>query len=197
MSGVPPPKPSRHQCVRQLSGSGETLPATRKPYNAENDPSSSSRRPDRPPRSSWRLPRIRVVSPRRAKVRPRPRRRRPAGADGVAGAPRQGESPPSSAASRAILRQGSRQPLAGDYLQISRPISRCSSTRSCSRPVKSAQIYYATASLSPHEPSKRGAADLRASRELGADEPRVLGTLTSMYLQEKRPQDAERIRQTR
>ena len=85
--------------------------------------------------------------------------------------------------------------LAGDYLQISRPDLALQLTQKLlAGGAKSAQTYYfdglAQAGMN-HQ--KEALADLEQAANLEPTNPGVLGTLTSMYLQEHRPDDAERI----
>jgi tetratricopeptide (TPR) repeat protein len=85
--------------------------------------------------------------------------------------------------------------LAGDYLQISRPDLALQLTQKLlANGSKSAQTYYfdgLAQSGTSHQ--KEALADFEQAANLEPTNPGVLGTLTSMYLQEHRPQDAERI----
>ena len=85
--------------------------------------------------------------------------------------------------------------LAGDYLQISRPDLALQLTQKLlAAGSKSAQTYYFDGlAQSGMSHQKEALADFEQAANLEPTNPGVLGTLTSMYLQEKRPQDAERI----
>jgi tetratricopeptide (TPR) repeat protein len=85
--------------------------------------------------------------------------------------------------------------LAGDYLQINRPdLALPLTQRLLANGAKTAQVYYfdglAQAGVG-HE--KEGLADFEQAANLEPTNPGVLGTLTSVYLRQNRPQDAERI----
>ncbi len=85
--------------------------------------------------------------------------------------------------------------LAGDYLQINRPDLALPLTQKLlGGGTKTAQVYYfdslAQVSLGH---TKEGTADLENAANLEPTNPGVLGTLTNLYLQANRPQDAERV----
>jgi tetratricopeptide (TPR) repeat protein len=85
--------------------------------------------------------------------------------------------------------------LAGDYLQINRPDLALPLTQKLlAGGTKTAQIYYfdglAQGSLG-HQ--KEALSDLEQAANLEPTNAGVLGTLTNVYLQENRPQDAERV----
>lgn len=85
--------------------------------------------------------------------------------------------------------------LAGDYLQINRPDLALPLTQKLlGGGTKTAQVYYfdslAQVSLGH---VKEGTADLENAANLEPTNPGVLGTLTNLYLQSNRPQDAERV----
>lgn len=85
--------------------------------------------------------------------------------------------------------------LAGDYLQINRPdLSLPLTQKLLAAGTKTAQVYYfdslAQVSLGR---VKEGTADLENAANLEPTNPSVLGTLTNLYLQGNRPQDAERV----
>ncbi|HEX3467869.1 MAG TPA: tetratricopeptide repeat protein [Candidatus Elarobacter sp.] len=85
--------------------------------------------------------------------------------------------------------------LAGDYLQINRPDLALPLTQKLlANGQKSAQTYYfdgLAQSGVGHE--KEALADFEQAANLEPTNPGVLGTLTSTYLRQNRPQDAERI----
>jgi tetratricopeptide (TPR) repeat protein len=85
--------------------------------------------------------------------------------------------------------------LAGDYLQISRPdLALVLTQKLLANGSKSAQTYYFDGlAQSGVGHQKEALADFEQAANLEPTNPGVLGTLTSMYLQEHRPQDAERI----
>lgn len=85
--------------------------------------------------------------------------------------------------------------LAADYLQISRADLALPLTQKLlAGGTKTAQVYYfdglAQGQLGRQ---KESLADLEQAANLEPTNPGVLGTLTNMYLQQNRPQDAERI----
>ncbi len=85
--------------------------------------------------------------------------------------------------------------LASDYLQINRPDLALPLTQKLLQSgTKTAQVYYvdgvAQASMNRQ---KEALADLEQAANLEPTNAGVLGMLTSMYLQENRPQDAERV----
>jgi tetratricopeptide (TPR) repeat protein len=85
--------------------------------------------------------------------------------------------------------------LAGDYLQINRPDLALPLTQKLlTGGTKTAQVYYfdSLAQVSMGR-IKEGTADLENAANLEPTNPGVLGTLTNLYLQQNRPQDAERV----
>ncbi|HEY0615415.1 MAG TPA: tetratricopeptide repeat protein [Candidatus Elarobacter sp.] len=85
--------------------------------------------------------------------------------------------------------------LALDYLQINRPdLALPLTQRLLQNGTKTAQVYYfdglAQSGLG-HQ--KESLADLEQAANLEPTNPGVLGSLTNMYLQQNRPQDAERV----
>jgi tetratricopeptide (TPR) repeat protein len=85
--------------------------------------------------------------------------------------------------------------LAADYLQINRPDLALPLTQKLlSSGTKTAQVYYFDGlAQSGVGRQKESLADLEQAANLEPTNPGVLGTLTSMYLQQNRPQDAERV----
>jgi tetratricopeptide (TPR) repeat protein len=85
--------------------------------------------------------------------------------------------------------------LSADYLQINRPDLAITLTQKLlAGGTKTAQVYYFDGLAqggTGHQ--KESLADLEQAANLEPTNPGVLGTLTNIYLQEKRPQDAERI----
>ncbi len=85
--------------------------------------------------------------------------------------------------------------LAGDYLQINRPDLGIQLTQKLlASGTKTAQVYYfdSLAQMSLGHP-KEATTDLENAANLEPTNPGVLGTLTNLYLQANRPQDAERV----
>jgi tetratricopeptide (TPR) repeat protein len=85
--------------------------------------------------------------------------------------------------------------LAGDYLQLGRADLALPLTQKLLQGgTKTAQVYYfdglAQTALGH---MKEATADLESAANLEPTNPGVLGTLTNMYLQQNRPQDAERV----
>ena len=82
-----------------------------------------------------------------------------------------------------------------DYLQINRPDLALPLTQKLlAAGTKTAQIYYFDGlAQSGVGHQKESLADLEQAANLEPTNPGVLGTLTSMYVQQNRPQDAERI----
>lgn len=85
--------------------------------------------------------------------------------------------------------------LAADYLQINRPDLALPLTQKLlQNGTKTAQVYYFNGlAQSGLGRQKESLADLEQAANLEPTNPGVLGTLTNMYLQQNRPQDAERI----
>jgi tetratricopeptide (TPR) repeat protein len=85
--------------------------------------------------------------------------------------------------------------LSMDYLQINRPDLALPLTQKLLQGgTKTAQIYYFDGlAQSGVGHQKESLADLEQAANLEPTNPGVLGTLTSMYVQQNRPQDAERI----
>jgi tetratricopeptide (TPR) repeat protein len=85
--------------------------------------------------------------------------------------------------------------LAADYLQINRPDLALPLTQKLLQGgTKTAQVYYFDGlAQNGTGHSKESLADLEQAANLEPTNPGVLGTLTNMYLQANRPQDAERI----
>ncbi len=85
--------------------------------------------------------------------------------------------------------------LAGDYLQINRSDLALPLTQKLlASGSKTAQTYYFDGlAQAAQNRTKEALADFEQAANLEPTNPGVLGTLTSMYLQEKRPQDAERV----
>ena len=85
--------------------------------------------------------------------------------------------------------------LASDYLQINRPDLALPLTQKLLQAgTKTAQVYYfdgLAQNGTGHQ--KESLADLEQAANLEPTNPGVLGTLTNMYLQQNRPQDAERV----
>jgi tetratricopeptide (TPR) repeat protein len=85
--------------------------------------------------------------------------------------------------------------LAADYLTINRPDLAFPLTQKLLQGgTKTAQVYYfdgLAQNALGHQ--KESLADLEQAANLEPTNPGVLGTLTSMYLQQNRPQDAERV----
>ena len=85
--------------------------------------------------------------------------------------------------------------LAADYLTINRPdLALPITQRLLAGGTKTAQVYYFDGLAQNgvgHQ--KESLADLEQAANLEPTNPGVLGTLTSMYLQQNRPQDAERV----
>ncbi|HTD38438.1 MAG TPA: tetratricopeptide repeat protein [Candidatus Limnocylindrales bacterium] len=85
--------------------------------------------------------------------------------------------------------------LAADYIQINRPDLALPLTQKLLQGgTKTAQVYYfdgLAQNAMGHQ--KESLADLEQAANLEPTNPGVLGTLTRMYLQQNRPQDAERI----
>ncbi len=85
--------------------------------------------------------------------------------------------------------------LAGDYLQVNRPDLALPLTQKLlAGGTKTAQVYYfdSLGQIALGR-AKEGTADLENAANLEPTNAGVLGTLTNLYLQEKRPQDAERV----
>jgi tetratricopeptide (TPR) repeat protein len=85
--------------------------------------------------------------------------------------------------------------LAGDYLQINRPDLALPLTQKLLQGgTKTAQVYYFDGlAQNGTGHAKESLADLEQAANLEPTNPGVLGTLTNMYLQANRPQDAERV----
>jgi tetratricopeptide (TPR) repeat protein len=85
--------------------------------------------------------------------------------------------------------------LAGDYLQINRPDLALPLTQKLlANGSKTAQTYYFDGlAQSGLNHQKEALADFEQAANLEPTNPGVLGTLTSTYLRQNRPQDAERI----
>lgn len=85
--------------------------------------------------------------------------------------------------------------LAADYLQINRPDLALPLTQKLlQNGSKTAQVYYFDGlAQNALGRQKESLADLEQAANLEPTNPGVLGTLTSMYVQQSRPQDAERI----
>lgn len=85
--------------------------------------------------------------------------------------------------------------LASDYLQENRPdLALPLTQRLLAAGVKTAQVYYFDGvSQGALGHAKEGLTDLETAANIDPTNPGVLGTLTSVYLQQNRPQDAERI----
>jgi len=85
--------------------------------------------------------------------------------------------------------------LSADYLQINRPdLAIVLTQKLLQGGTKTAQVYYfdgLAQSALGHQ--KESLADLEQAANLEPTNPGVLGTLTNTYLQQNRPQDAERI----
>ena len=85
--------------------------------------------------------------------------------------------------------------LSADYLQINRPDLAIKLTQKLLQSgAKTAQVYYfdgLAQNGTGHQ--KESLADLEQAANLEPTNPGVLGTLTNMYLQQNRPQDAERV----
>ena len=85
--------------------------------------------------------------------------------------------------------------LAADYLQINRPdLSLPLTQKLLQSGSKTAQVYYFDGlAQSALGRQKEALADLEQAANLEPTNPGVLGSLTNMYLQQNRPQDAERV----
>ena len=85
--------------------------------------------------------------------------------------------------------------LASDYLQINRPDLALPLTQKLlAAGTKTAQVYYYDGlAQNALGRQKESLADLEAAANLEPTNPGVLGLLTNMYLQQNRPQDAERV----
>ncbi|BDE06937.1 hypothetical protein WPS_22130 [Vulcanimicrobium alpinum] len=85
--------------------------------------------------------------------------------------------------------------LAADYLQINRPdLALALTQKLLAGGTKTAQVYYfdgLAQNAAGHQ--KESLADLENAANLEPTNPGVLGSLTQMYLQLNRPQDAERV----